>query len=401
MSRNSETSSSIEVIAVGIQYLQTNVFEAAIQRINFVFDEFENVIVSMSGGKDSTVLYEMTKQVARERGRLPLRVFFLDQEAEWRGTRDYMHGVMHDPETLPFHFQIPFKFTNSLSLQENFLHVWDPAARDVWIHEQDPIAIKVNPTPYDRYHKLVHWLPNYCGTKEGEPIAVLVGMRSSESSRRRIAIEHQTSNSYKGVTWTRKPVGNARGFWGIYDFTDNDIWTAIAKHGWKYNHVYDEMYRYGVQKANMRISALIHETAWKNAQMLQEIEPRTYELYLRRIIGMNCFAHFQRDIMPKELPGVFASWQDYRDYLLIALVKPEYHKLFRNRWRKQIGDAWYKVHVQECMIQDIDGTLNANARDKIAGKTRQAEGGVQAMKKRARLNEAIREGAIIGGGLGV
>lgn len=64
-------------------YKQNNVFEEALERIRFVYDNCDDVIVSMSGGKDSTVLFNLTMQVARERNRLPLKVFWLDQEAEW------------------------------------------------------------------------------------------------------------------------------------------------------------------------------------------------------------------------------------------------------------------------------------------------------------------------------
>jgi predicted phosphoadenosine phosphosulfate sulfurtransferase len=71
----------------------------------------------MSGGKDSAVIFELAKLVAAELGRLPLKCFWLDQEAEWLATEDYMRGVMHAPEVRPYWFQIPFRLTNALSSQ--------------------------------------------------------------------------------------------------------------------------------------------------------------------------------------------------------------------------------------------------------------------------------------------
>jgi len=49
----------------------------------------------------------------------------------------------------------------------------------------------------------------------------------------------------------------------------------------------------------------------------------------------------------------------------VNIVKPEYHELFRNRWKNQTGDEWYKVHVKEIVLNDIDGTNNANARSRF------------------------------------
>jgi hypothetical protein len=52
-----------------------NVFDAALDRIRWLFDEFDNqVMVCNSGGKDSTVVLELALMVAKERACLPLHV---------------------------------------------------------------------------------------------------------------------------------------------------------------------------------------------------------------------------------------------------------------------------------------------------------------------------------------
>lgn len=79
---------------MSVIYKETNVFEEAIKRMNMIFDYNDEVIVSMSGGKDSTVCFNLALMVARERNRLPLKVFWLDQEAEWQHTVDYMDKIM-------------------------------------------------------------------------------------------------------------------------------------------------------------------------------------------------------------------------------------------------------------------------------------------------------------------
>lgn len=41
------------------EYLPQDVFEAAYQRLQFLFEEFDNIFVSFSGGKDSGLLLNL------------------------------------------------------------------------------------------------------------------------------------------------------------------------------------------------------------------------------------------------------------------------------------------------------------------------------------------------------
>lgn len=340
-------------------YKENNVFEEALERIRFVYDNCDDVIVSMSGGKDSAVLFELAMIVAKERNRLPLKVFWLDQEAEWQHTVDYMNKIMRRDDVKPYWFQIPFDFTNSLSNNNNFLRVWDESKKDKWVHSQSDISIKENPSEFNRFHDLVDNLPSYCS--DAEHCGVLVGMRITESLNRRMLIAHSKSQ-FKGITWCRKMVKNTRVFYPIYDFTNDDIWTALGKNHWEYNTIYDLMYQYGVPKTKMRVSALIHETSWHSIELLQEFEINTYNKFVCRINGVSTFNHSfdEGGIIPREVPFAFKDWKEYRDYLLIHLVKQEYWELFRNRWKGQNDDDWYRVHVKEIILNDIDGTVNSN-----------------------------------------
>ena len=72
------------------RYLKENVLEKAKERINYTFDNFEKIIVSFSGGKDSTVMYHMVMDEAIKRNR-KVAIMFVDLEGQYKITIDHMH----------------------------------------------------------------------------------------------------------------------------------------------------------------------------------------------------------------------------------------------------------------------------------------------------------------------
>src|SRR5690606_6114219 len=109
------------------------VYDAARRRIAFVFDSFDRVVVSISGGKDSLVLWHLATAEAARRGR-DVEVFFLDQEAEYAGTIDVIGHCMRNPVVTPRWFQVPLRMTNATSHRALWLHAWGPG--ETWMREQ-------------------------------------------------------------------------------------------------------------------------------------------------------------------------------------------------------------------------------------------------------------------------
>lgn len=116
--------------------LEKDVWEAGLERMNWIFDEFENVVVSFSGGKDSTVIFNLAMKVAKERGRLPLPVLFIDQEAEWNETIEQVRKVMYNPDVRPIWLQMPIKIENGTSFSARYLKCWDEEKPDGWLREK-------------------------------------------------------------------------------------------------------------------------------------------------------------------------------------------------------------------------------------------------------------------------
>jgi predicted phosphoadenosine phosphosulfate sulfurtransferase len=185
---------------------------------------------------------------------------------------------------------------------------------------------------------------------------VLIGMRMVESYVRRLQFAAGGA-TYKTIKWCRKlMVENTRTFWPIYDFEDQDVWVCIARNELPYNRIYDAFFRCGIARRDMRVSSLIHETAYRWMGVLQEAEPATYGRFIRRVPGASTFGHMIEDLTPRSVPAAFTGWLEYRDYLLEHLVEPDNRDTFRRLWRGQEGDYWYERHVRAVVVNDVDNT---------------------------------------------
>lgn len=345
-------------------YRSQNVFDAALDRIRWLFDEFPNVVVDFSGGKDSTVVLNLSLIVAEEKGRLPLRVMFIDQEAEWQTVIDYIRGVMADPRIEPAWMQIPFKIFNATSAIEPWLYCWEVGKDDEWIRPKETNSIKENVYGTDRFAELFEAISRV--DYPGVMACRIAGVRTEESPGRMMGLT--SCATYKGRTWGRKETtgGVHYTMYPIYDWSYHDVWKSIHDNRWPYCRLYDYMYQYGIPVQQMRVSNVHHETAVKTLFFLQEIEGETWDKITARISGLNTASHLARGgfYIPPVLPYMFKTWKEYRDHLLENLITdPD----IRQKMRRQIAndDARYIDEIQEnltktqiamILVNDYHGT---------------------------------------------
>lgn len=333
-------------------YLQKNVLQAAQERVSWIFSNFKTVVVSVSGGKDSTVTFELAWRHAQEIGR-DVHVFFLDQEAEYQSTINVVKNILSRPGVIPHWWQSPFKTTNATSYENPLLYAWGPG--EEWMRERediafkDPVPLKAHAQNRDTFYHMVE----YAESLWDEGTALLIGLRADESLNRYGAVTR--SPGMEGVKWCSKSTGKAIKVYPIYDFTFDDIWTYIGNENVPYNPVYDWMYAIGMNIPDMRVSNLVHEKAFGCLPTLHQFEPETYDKLVKRVKGVHVAARYANEKLifsTKQLPQAFNDWLDYREFLLSTLPE-EIRTPFVNRFATQKASAaTYKQQVKQILIND-------------------------------------------------
>ena len=342
-------------------YSEKNVYDMALERIRYLFDEFKNIIVCTSGGKDSTVIFNLCKIVAKEKNKLPMKVMFLDQEAEWDSVIEHIREIMTDPDVEPMWIQAPILLKNATSIGEPFLKCWEEGKE--WMREKESYAIKENNFGTERFHPLWanilrYYFPN-------EKACYIVGMRAEESPARLTGLG--SGRTYKHITWGAKKHTNQYNFYPLYDWGVNDVWKAIHDNQWSYCNIYDEFYRKGVPIRQMRVSNLHHETAIHALFYLQELEGDTWDKLVMRLKGINQTRHLSKSdlFQIKELPPMFNDWIEYREHLIENLTELDEHKeIFRKKFKKldetfddmRLKEDLYKKQCITVLANDIDFT---------------------------------------------
>lgn len=107
---------------------QPNVYEAVQGRLKVIFDHFDYVYVSFSGGKDSGLLLNLCIDYIRRNvpGR-KLGVFHMDYEVQYRQTTDYVLRTLEKNRDIldVYHCCVPFKVSTCTSMFQTYWRPWE------------------------------------------------------------------------------------------------------------------------------------------------------------------------------------------------------------------------------------------------------------------------------------
>lgn len=331
------------------QYLNKNVLQASEERISLIFDKFQKVIVSFSGGKDSTVMLHLVMDEAIKRNR-KVAVMFIDLEGQYDYTIDHINRCfdIYKENIEPYWICLPIHLRNAVSMYETHWLSWDKDKKEAWVKEPPKIAI-TDESFFPFFHKgmefeefdvlFAEWYA------QGEKTAVLVGIRSDESLNRFRTIANRKKETFEGLMWTTKISDLVYNAYPIYDWKTKDDWIYVAKNPERsYNHLYDIMYQAGLNISQMRICQPYGDDQRRGLWLFHLIEPETWARIVARVNGANSGAlyinetgninGYRRISKPPQ-----HTWQSFARLLLNSLP-PKTKEHFENKIYLYLG--WWK-----------------------------------------------------------
>lgn len=346
-------------------YRDINVYDAALKRYQIVLNEFDNYYVSVSGGKDSSIMLQLMAQEARKAGK-KFSVLYIDLEAQYQATIEHVNELVDITKDVVDHFYwcaLPLSLRNAVSAIQPKWMCWDKKEKKKWVREYptkrkdvDLITEDSLPDGWNWFRKgmefeeFILYFAKWFNQINGGKSAAGIGIRSDESLNRFRTIINQSKERFKDYPWTtrihcKSEVLNCWNFYPLYDWRTEDDWTAVAKYDLKFNQIYELMYKNGVPIHEQRLCQPYGDDQRKGLNQFRYLEPETWEKVLNRVEGVNfgniyCRTSLLGNIKSEKPENI--SWEQYAVFLLesIGLYAPE----VRDHYHKKICTFldWYK-----------------------------------------------------------
>lgn len=349
---------------------EKNVLDAATERLNLVFDEFETVCISLSGGKDSTVLFHLAHKIAQERGRV-LHVLIIDLEGQYKLTIDHLKELVSLPGLEVMWVCLPFNLRNAVSVFSPHWCCWEPGIP--WVRELPDLPCVISDQSYFPFYEyrmefesFIAEFPSWLETKTGSPVAQLVGIRADESNNRYNAVKPTPKKggikkgAYKGINWSVTSKGKNASFFPIYDWRFEDVWAYLGKTKLPYCKLYDRMHLAGVPFRDMRICQPYGDDQRKGLDVWAAMEPESWLKIVDRVAGANYGALYAGDRMlgyqrgqGGGLPQAHDSWKSYTFFLLSTLPDVMRERFISNF---AVFLEWYQRHGYPDLRDVYDGS---------------------------------------------
>ncbi len=345
---------------MGKIYLEQDVLTASLKRLKYVFNNFDNVYFSFSGGKDSSVMLQLANMISKKFDK-KFDVLFIDLEAQYKHTIKHVEELKKLSNIRNFyHIALPLALRNSVSVLQPKWTCWDENSKELWVRDLPNDSINISNCPIkdfrigEEFEEFVLQFANWYQNEHGGICACGVAIRANESLNRfRTVAKKIKKRMYNNIVWTTqikyKDYLDVYNFYPIYDFTTEDIWATVSKYDFKYNNIYELLYKNGVPISQQRLCQPYGDDQRNGLDQFRALEPETWEKILNRVNGVNFGNIYCRTTALGNLRTSkpdFMSWEEYTIYLLESigiynkdLMIHYYHKIkkFMNWYEKKDG----------------------------------------------------------------
>ena len=315
-----------------------NVYELAQERLKVIFNEFDNIYVSFSGGKDSGVLLNMCIDYIRKNNlKVRLGVFHMDYEIQYKMTIDYVDRMLEANKDIldVYRVCIPFRVATCTSMYQSFWRPWEDSKKNIWVRSM---------RDYEFQMRFAQWIHN---KNDAVRTCCLIGIRTQESFNRwRCIYMSRKFQMYHKYKWTSKVGNDIYNAYPIYDWKTTDVWTANGKFQWDYNVLYDLYYRAGVNLERQRVASPFINEAQESLQLYRVLDPNTWGKMVGRVNGVNFTGMYggthAMGWQSVKLPEGY-TWREFMYFLLSTLPERARKNYLRklsvsvNFWRTKGG----------------------------------------------------------------
>jgi predicted phosphoadenosine phosphosulfate sulfurtransferase len=281
-------------------YNDKSVLEASRERISKVFDNFEKIYISFSGGKDSSVMSHLVLEEARKRNRI-VGFLIIDLEAQYNDTISHIeHMVEMYKDNIELHWICAeLLLRNAVSNYEPRWVCWDEAKKEVWVRPKPELASDL--TQYDFYVPKMEFEEFMVifgeWYSQGKTTAAFIGIRSDESLHRYRAITSRKDGlMFNNWKWSTKVSSKLFNIYPIYDWRTEDIWVFHGKYKeLPHNKVYDKMMMAGVKISQQRLCQPYGDDQRRGLWLYHILEPNTWYKLINRVNGVNSGALYVQE----------------------------------------------------------------------------------------------------------
>lgn len=266
-------------------FLDINCVEAARQRIRHVYDTFDTVCVQFSGGKDSTAILYLAKEVHEERGLGPVKVIFRDEEMVSPSVIKFVEEVRNYDWVDMEWYCLPVGQEVWVLGRREYCLLWSEKRRKEGrlVRQMPEWAITAEHFSLNPNEQIPQSVDYYQMQGKKGKVAFITGVRANESMIRYRSCVQKLHENYIVHPFKLPKSVPLKFAKVIYDWTTADVLKFITEeHNANYCRYYDLA---AITGSNTRVGIPLHAVAIRRIGDVLQTEPQFFDELVR------CFPH--------------------------------------------------------------------------------------------------------------